>query len=73
MVVLGYWLYCWKQALIGAEDLWPLAHTLSDRECVPLQSGNPSQRGVCWRITVTDRLIGVLWTVSHPGCNWRPF
>lgn len=25
----------------------------------------------CCCSRMTDRLIGVLWTVSHPGCNWR--
>ena len=34
-MVTALLLYCQKQALIEAEDLWPLACTLSDRECVP--------------------------------------
>lgn len=62
----GLWLCCWRQVLIRAGDLRPLALTASDRECVPAK-----WYSVCSCSRLTDRLIRVLWALSNTGCSGR--
>lgn len=62
----GLWLCLWRQVLIRAGDLQPLALTASDGECVPAK-----WYSVCSCSRLTDRLIRVLWTLSNSGCSGR--
>lgn len=76
MVILGFWCVVRNRLWLG-QRIYGLCRALCLTGNVILQSGahhsNWSRHTVCCWSRMTDRLIEVLWMVSHPGCNWRLF